>query len=139
MRLVKLTDELLGGALDDYFDNVLPGRRPPGLFRCPRGRIAEDALAEGETLLFSYAGRLRFVARSLSTRLEHTFLPDDKYPHCFIVDLQSVRRANVPLDEVESKLREAHCLDKSFRSRGWTIIDDSSRAEQVINSLLTEG
>jgi len=136
MRLVKLTDELLGGGLDDYFEEVLPRREPAGLFRCPRGKIAADALCDGETLLFSYQGRLRFVARAASGLRENRDLPDPEFPCCFIIDMNSVRRADVALDEVEARLRDGQCLDKSFRSRGWTIIDDSDKAEAIINTLV---
>jgi len=135
MRLVKLTDELLGGALNDYFDNVLPARHPPGLFRCPRGPIARNALATGETMLFSYRGRIRFVARAGSGRMMNTYLPDAKYPHCFLVNLQTLRRVNASVEEVEARLRDRNCLDKSFRSRGWNIIDDTEEAERIVAAL----
>jgi hypothetical protein len=97
--------------------------------------ISKDGLALGETLLFSYRGRLRFVAKAASGRLEGTATPHEDYPCCFLVDLGSLRPADVKLPEVEEQLRAEAGLRTSLRGRGWTRIPDSNRAEQVINGL----
>jgi hypothetical protein len=74
VRLIKLsTNEFPGEAnLLTYFAQELQDRKPPGLFRLPTGWIGKDALHEGETLLFSYRNRLRFVAKAKTGRMDNT-------------------------------------------------------------------
>lgn len=140
MRLIKLsTDEFPEEAdLQAYFTQVLPNRQPPGLFRLPRGWIGEDGLDVGETLLFSYRGRLRFVGEAETGRMDNTYLPDENYPYCFVINMRSARRANVPLNEVEQRLRAEAGLTKSLQAQGWTRIPDSDRAEQIIKALVPQ-
>jgi hypothetical protein len=137
MRLVKLsTDEFPEESdLLAYFDQELPARKPPGLFRF-RGHIAEEALDPGETVLFSYRGRLRFVARAETGRELNTQMPHVDYPYCFVIDMPTLRRADVPLDHVEHRLQTEAGLNGSLRGQGWTRIPDSQQAEQVINTLV---
>jgi hypothetical protein len=137
MRLVKLsTDEFPEESdLLVYFDRVLPARTPPGLFRF-KGHIADGALDPGETVLFSYRAHLRFVARAETGRMDNTQIPHVDYPHCFIINLQTLRPANVPLDELENRLRMEAGLDVSLRGQGWTRIPANEHAEQLIEALV---
>ena len=139
MRLVKLsTDEFTEEAdLKAYFTQELPRRNPPGLFRLPTGWIGQEALEPGETLLFSYRGRLRFVAKAETGWMDNTAMPHPNYPYCFIISLSSVREADVLLTEVEQRLRAEAGLRKSLQAQGWTRIPDSDRAEQIIEALLS--
>ena len=138
MRLVKLNaDEFPEERhLLAYFDRELSSRTPPGLFRFTKGRIAEGALDPGETVLFSYRGRLRFVAQTETARMDNSYLPDDDYPHCFIINMKTVRSVDVPLEELENRLRAEAGLDVSLRGHGWTRIPDSQRAERAVEALL---
>jgi hypothetical protein len=137
MRLVKLSTDEFANERDvlDYFDRELPSRTPPGLFRFRR-QIAEDGLEPRETILFSYRGHLRFVAQAETGRMDNVHMPHPDYPNCFVINMQALRRANVPLAELEERLRAEAGLDLSLRGQGWTRIPDSDRAAQVIEALL---
>jgi hypothetical protein len=137
MRLVKLSTDEFPEESDHlaYFNRELPARRSPGLFRF-KGRIAEEALDPGETVLFSYRGRLRFVAQAETGRMDNVHMPHVDYPHSFVINLQTVRPTDVPLNELENRLRAEAGLDVSLRGQGWTRSPDSERAEQVIAALL---
>jgi hypothetical protein len=73
MRVAKLSTQVFAdeAAVDAFFTADLPHRNPLGLFHVG-GQIAEDGLAPGETILFTYRGRLRFVGRAASGRLDNT-------------------------------------------------------------------
>src|SRR5207302_3784253 len=98
MRVAKLSPEVFpdDGAVDAFFTADLPHRNPPGLFHVGE-QIAADGLAPGETLLFTYRGRLRFVGRAATGRLDNTFGLQAEYPFCFIVEPGSIRPADASL------------------------------------------
>jgi hypothetical protein len=55
---------------------------------------------------------------------------------CFIINMDMpLRNADVPLQDVENKLRDHTGLQKSLQARGWNRIPDSQRAEEIINTL----
>lgn len=137
MRVVKLGPEefpdenkLLG-----YFEQELPRRNPQGLFLF-KDRIAKDGLEPGETVLFCHETKLRFVAEAATGRMDNTHLRQGEYSHCFVIKLPP-RRANVPLAEVERRLRAEAGLKKSLQGQAWTRIPDSKEAEHVIDSLVS--
>jgi hypothetical protein len=140
MRLVKLSTKEFPqeAALLAFFNQVLWGRNPPGLFQLPSGWIGEVGLDKGETLLFTYRGRLRFVAKAETGRMDNIYMPNPAYPYCFVVDRNSLRQADVPVEEVERQLRDKAGLQKSLQAHGWTKIPDSESAEAVINTLAIE-
>jgi hypothetical protein len=137
MRLVKLsTDEFPEDHdLIAYFRDVLPARNPPGLFFLGH-QIGGDALEPGETLLFCYRGNIRYVAKAETGRMDSPPAKQDAYPHCFVINLQSVRATELPLAEVERELQEKAALTKSMQGRAWTKIH-GDRAEQVIEALMS--
>jgi hypothetical protein len=137
MRLVKLSTDQFPEETDllAFFDQKLPARNPPGLFRFAKRRIAEGSLAPGETVLFSYRGHLRFIAQTKTGRMDNVYMPHPDYPCCFIMNLQTLRRANVALAELESPLRTQAGLKVSLGGRGWTRIPDGKRTELVIAAL----
>src|SRR5207253_8395544 len=117
----------------DAFFAGLSKRNPPGLFLIPPGQIRADGLAVGEWVLFTYLGRLRYVARAASGRQDNTFEPRQGFPHCFIVDPASIRPVDLPLNEVEQRFRAAG-IDRSLAGQGWTELD-SAAADQVIGEM----
>ena len=136
MRIVKLGPEefpdehkLLG-----YFEQELPARTPPGLFLF-KSRIAKDELDPGETVLFCHDAKVRFVAEAVTGRMDNTYLRQAEYPHCFVMKLPA-RRTDVPLAEVESRLRAEAGLQKSLQGRVWTRVPDSTEVKQVIDSII---
>jgi Predicted restriction endonuclease len=136
MRLVKLStiefeDE---NVLQRYFSEELHNREPKGLFVFGR-QIAANGIEPGETILFSYRSKLRYVGKAKTGRTDNSHPDYPEYSHCFVIKLP-VREANVSLEEVERKLRAEASLQKSLAGQGWTKIPDSERAEKVIEDLL---
>jgi hypothetical protein len=68
--------------------------------------------------------------------MENTFMPADRYPFCFIINLATVRPADVELGQLEQRLRDEAGLDKSLQEQGWVIIPDSERAEQIVDTFV---
>jgi hypothetical protein len=144
MRLVKLSpadaDFTNEEALHNYFigNGKLRAGIPPGVFAFKKGHIKENELAPGETILFSYLSKLRYVARAKTGRTvnEYPHRSPKEYHYCFLVDLGSMRKADVSLQEVERRLRAQAGLQKSLQGQGWTHIPDSKQAETVIAALL---
>src|SRR5437588_11377995 len=130
MRVAKLSPEVFPdeAAVDAFFTAALPHRNPPGLFHVG-GQIAEDGLTPGETILFTYRGRLRFVGRAATGRLENRFGLQAEYPYCFLVEPGSVRPADASLAEVEQALAGVG-VEVSLAGQGWTRVPDSPAAEQ---------
>ncbi|HEV7927533.1 MAG TPA: hypothetical protein VGR14_19435, partial [Verrucomicrobiae bacterium] len=122
--------------LQNYFtgDGELRTGTQQGVFVF-NGHIAPKGLVRGETILFSYQNKLRYVAKAETGRKANTYREQAKYRHCFIVDLDSIRAADVSLEEVERRLRDEAGLQKSLAGRGWNIIPDSEQAEMVIADL----
>ena len=137
MRVVKLGPKEFEDEkkLVGYFDQELPGRNPQGLFLF-KGRIAQDGLDPGETVLFCHDAKLRFVAKAATGRMKNTYLRQTEYPHCFVIELPP-RRANVALAEAERRLRAEAGLRKSLQGQAWTRIPDGEAAERVIDSLVS--
>jgi hypothetical protein len=131
MRLVKFSDKEFPNedALERYFAGDLSKRTPKGLVFCPP-KIAEHGIYVGETILFSYRNKLRYVAKAETPRMtniyQHEYPENKKYPYCFCIKLPG-RKANVPLQTVGENLRAEAGLDIKLRGQGWTIITDDKR------------
>ncbi len=134
MRVAKLSDSEFADvdALDAFFAG-LANRNPPGLVLIPASQIRADGLAMGEWVLFTYQGRLRYVARAPSGRQDNTFEPRQGFPHCFVVDPASIRPVDLPLSEVEQRFRAAG-VERSLGGQGWTELN-SEAADRVIADL----
>jgi hypothetical protein len=143
MRLVKLSpadaDFTNEEALHNYFigNGKLRAGIPAGVFPFKKGHIKENELAPGETILFSYLSKLRYVAKAKTGRTvnEYPHRSPKEYHYCFLVDLGSMRKADVSLQEVERRLRAQAGLQKSLQGQGWTRIPDSKQAETAIGEL----
>ena len=140
MRLIKLSREEFGTAdeLEKYFSETLPNRNPPGLFRITNGRISEDGLLPGETILFSYNNNICFITTAKTGRMSNTYMPDEdnKYPYCFKIDLPP-RKASIPLEDLERKLQEMISFKKSYKGSGWTKIPDGELTDQAVEKLFS--
>jgi len=136
MRLVKLSPSVFKNEseLQDFFDNGLGNQKPKGLFIFRGRHIAPNGLYPGETVLFSYRNKLRFVAKAETGRKDNVYGKRKKYPYCFVVKLP-VRKTCVSLEEVERKLHIQADFQKSLSGQVWTKIADSEQAERVIVNL----
>ena len=125
MRVAKLSSDVFANdaAVDAFFTAEFARRNPPGLFLVGR-QVAADGLAPEETVLFTYRGRLRYIARVVSGRQDNTFARQASYPYCFFLDPSSVRHADATLAEVEQALAAAGTA-VSLAGRGWTRVPDS--------------
>jgi hypothetical protein len=136
MRVVKLSEDVFAdeAAVEDFFANVLPQRKPPGLFHCG-AQIAKDGLNVAERLLFTYRGHLRFVGRAATGRLPNTFGLQNEYPYCFIVDPHSIQPAIASFGHIEQALAAVGAT-VSLAGQGWTRVPDSQAAEHAIAALI---
>jgi hypothetical protein len=138
MRLVKLSPKEFPEESDllTYFAEELPSRNPPGLFVFPKGWIAQGELDPGETVLFSYRGRIRYIAKAATGRRANQSQKPDLYPNCLEINMESVRQTDFAVGDLEKHLRDEMSLEKCLeRSQGWPRIPDDPRAERIVQSL----
>jgi hypothetical protein len=136
MRVAKLsTEEFADESRLDEFFAALSQRNPPGLFLIGK-QIAADGLTPGETVLFTYRGRLRYVAHAASGRLDNTFARQGEYPFCFILDPPSVQRGDASLAELEQALNAAGA-EVSLAGQGWTRVPDSPATERAFAAMVS--
>ncbi len=140
MRIIKLSVDVFEtfDEVVSFFGEYLPERDPPGKFRIPKGRIAEDCLGDGEPLLFSYESAVVFTARAASGRCRNGDEYSDEYPFYFQVDMRTVRRTDVSLAEVEARLRTTGVTKQIVQSQGWPTIPDSPERNAIWESLRVE-
>lgn len=138
MRLVKLSTAEFKDSdeVDDFFDDDLPEREPPGKFLFPAGWIAADGLDESELLLFSFLGRVVRIARAGSGRLQNTDVDRARYPNYFVVDMKSVREVDFSVIDLEEAMRRECGVAKSIAaSQGWVRLPDTEAAARVVRRL----
>jgi chorismate mutase len=139
VRLIKLSpvdhDFVNEDALQNYFNEVLPNRNPPGRFYFNR-QIREGGLNPNETILLSYKKRLRYVAQVGQARMDNN--DGQPYSHYFVINIQTIRpaRDNVSLQEVQRDLRLHANFTGTFQGQGWNVIPDSQEAEIVIETFI---
>jgi hypothetical protein len=135
MRLAKLSTEHFSDAkeLSAFFADI-ENREPPGLFRIGQ-QIAANGLDAGETILFSLLGRVRFVGKSASGRLDNKYGKEEYYPYCFLVDHKSLQAVDVSFDELERRFSDAG-VNVSLAGQGWTRLPDNSNTETVVRGLV---
>jgi len=136
MRVVKLSRKVFAddAEVDAFFQVELPRRTPPGLFFC-KNEIAADGLEEGETILFTYRGLLRYVGRAASGRRANTTGTQPDYPNCFEVDVGSLRRGAASRSEIEQPFQTAG-VAVSLDGQGWTRLPDGATAEALVEEFV---
>jgi len=86
--------------------------------------------------LFSYLTKVYYIAKSASGRLPNRDKYRDTHPFYFVVDLDTLHRAEASLHYVEKQLQQNGAAKKSIvRSRGWPKIQDSPFTEKLWKSL----
>jgi hypothetical protein len=127
MRIVKLSYDMEFEEpkdVEDFFEDELPNRSN-GRFRITKGRIRSDGLEIGEEILFSFEGRVYYIARAASERLENHDEFSDKLPYYFEVDRSTLRRVRITLDEIEQRFQAETGRAIILRqTRGWPEIQD---------------
>jgi hypothetical protein len=127
MRIVKLSKDIFPDleSVMVFFRDYLPERNPPGKFRITEGRIAQDGLEPGEEILFSYSGRIYFMAQSATGCLRNEDEHRNKYPFYFLIDMDTLCPVGMSLHDVEQRYHQETSETKSLvRTRGWPRIEN---------------
>ena len=134
MRIIKLgTGEFSNlEEVENYFENVLPYRNPPGKFLIPSPLIGKSGLNEGEELLFAFQGTIYFSALAASERMDNQDRPTKRdYPFYFLVDIHSLKRLRISLSEIEDILSQNDITMSIVKSRSWPMIEDQNATNQI--------
>lgn len=108
-----------------------------GIFMFTKGRISSDGINPGETLLFSYEGEIVYVAKAASGPLPTTGPESAEFPYYLQVDLPSIKRASISLNELQNVITAKTGESIQLLGQGWTRLPDDKAVEDVINSLVT--
>lgn len=136
MRIIKLSpddvDMTIREAVDVYFHETLPSRTPAGQFLLTRGRIRKDGLKPQELLVFSYLGKIVYLAKAGSKRIETSGDDAKQYPFYFCVDTITIQKGTGTLDEFEKLVDTANLSEGNIvRSQGWPMLADSPALEEI--------
>ena len=150
MRLIKLGNEPPAGFLtladvQGYFENPDSPFRNRGqyaTFCFPDNppAIGTDGLRPGETLLFSYANIVRYVATAWSGRMDSPGPDRATLPYCFQVNVASLRRTEFSVQTLENAIR-ALCEQTGHttnivNTQGWPRLPDGVEAEAIVIQLV---
>lgn len=139
MRIIKLSPKDISfpdrSSVDSYFELELPNRRPAGQFNLTQGKIAENGITIGESIIFSYQTEITHIARAGSGKLVRSENNIGKYPFYFIIDLATVFPAQGNLADVEASLASVGIHKNIVNSRGWPRIPDSVAVEEIWKEL----
>lgn len=134
MRIIKLSKDEFP-TLDrvrDFFWDEIRQLTPPGKFEVTHRRIAQDGLAPGEHLVFTYQTRVVFTARAESDLRPNDDEEQQKYPSYFLVNLATLREADKDLHDVERWYNDA--TDDGVKlvgNQGWNILLDSAHTRRL--------
>jgi len=143
LRLIKLSKELTPSRAEVvyYFedpDSEFRTRHETfGIFMFTKGRISSDGISSGETLLFSYEGEIVYVAKAASGPLPTTGPESDEFPYYLQVDLPSLKRASIPLTDLQNAIAAKTGENLQLLGQGWTRLPDDDAVENVISILVT--
>lgn len=143
MRLIKMSKELTPSHAEvvAYFEDPESEFRTRhdtfGIFRFTKGRISPDGIHPGETLLFSYEGVIVYVAKAVTGPLPTVGPESTEFPYYLQVDLPSLKRASIPLIDLQNVITAKTGESIQLLGQGWTRLPDDEAVEDVINSLVT--
>lgn len=143
MRIIKLSpddvDMTTRDAVDIYFTKTLPSRTPAGQFLLTRGRIRKDGLKPQEPLVFSYLGKIVYLAKAGSKRMETSGNDAPQYPFYFCVDTTTIQKGTGTLDEFEKQVDAANLSEGNIvKSQGWPMLADSPGLEEIWKQFIAE-
>lgn len=143
MRIIKLShkdpDMETQEMVDHFFNVTLNERTPPGKFRLTETRIGKDGMYIGEKLIFTYKGKIVYVAESKSGRIVNSDKDLIEYPYLFLIDMSSLIKAKGDLIELEKILFSKKLINKNIvQSQGWPKLDDSEELFSIWETLKME-
>jgi tetratricopeptide (TPR) repeat protein len=149
MRLIKLSKQEFEQGRDvEYFfgpDLRVQGQSEPPLAHCtPSGKfyfgrqIQSRSLDAGETLLFTYDGTLRHIAR-LESGTHSSELDSPSYrANYFVINMRSLRSTRqMRISRLQQLLNDRLNLELTLAGQGWNILPDTEDCEQIVWSLVS--
>jgi hypothetical protein len=139
MRIIKLSPEdpdmLNREKVNDYFNRKLRARNPKGQFLLKKGWISKKGITEGELIVFSYKGKLKYLAMASSERIDNKGDESNEYPQYFCIDVETITPAKGSLKDLEAILHEKEMTKKSLvKCQGWPIIKESPEVKKICES-----
>ena len=133
MRIIKLGTREFSNLeqVENFFEDKLSHRSPPGTFWVPSPLIGKDGLNKGEKLLFAYKGMIYFSALAASERMDNQDKGTSRYPFYFLIDLSSLKRVRISLIEIEEILSQNSITKSIVKSRSWPVINDQTAADLI--------
>ena len=142
MRLIKMSKDLSPSREEvvSYFEDSDSEFRTEdethGIFYFTKGRISPDGIKPGETLLFSYDGEVVYVAKAASAPLASSGAESAQFPYYLQVDLPSLRKASIPLAQLQRTITDKLGNCPPLTGQGWTRLPDDAAVEAAVNSLV---
>jgi hypothetical protein len=133
MRFVKLSDSEFC-TLDDvrrFFFDEIQHRTPVGKFRIPKGHIARDRFRRGEPIVFTYNRRVVLTARAGSSLVPNDDEDQQRYPVFFVIDLTTLRDADVDLQNVQQWFNESTDACINLIGQGWNTLPDTDETANI--------
>jgi hypothetical protein len=143
MRIIKLSpddvDMTTRQAVDVYFQKTLSSRTPAGQFLLTSGRIRKDGVKPQEPLIFSYLGKIVYLAKAGSKRMATSGDDAKQYPSYFCVDTTTIQKGTGTLDEFEKLVDAANLSEGNIvHSQGWPMLADSPALEEIWKKFIAE-
>lgn len=135
MRVVKLSSDEFPNleSARSFFQSALPVRSPRGKFCVTDARISpKGGLAPGDYLVFTHKSRIVFTARSGSRLLPNRGEFRDTHPWYFVVELDTLREADIGVGEFESKMIRVGLPPKTIgATQGWSRLPGTAQVDEL--------
>lgn len=133
MRIIKLSsddnDMQNSEQVEYFFESKLKEREPQGQFLLTKGRIAENGIFSGETLVFSYQGDLKYIALAKTGRMATSGQKKSDYPYFICIDVDTIVRAKGTLADLQTETGDSKNIVKT---QGWPFFEESSGLQERI-------
>ena len=141
VRVIKLSRDLFERKedVDRFFGpdlktakgrDPLRANNPVGAFYFDN-QIAADGIKTGETILITYEGKLRYIAKSASSRKNNQSEPN-RGRHFFVIDMDTlVRTREISSGELQN-LFDSEGSKVNLKSQAWNRIEET---DSILNSV----